>query len=98
MVERCSEVVSLLVEDVQPTTLLGTAKIGRFDKLQEIPSVAVCGASPVVPEQLECVFANRLEHPEPRPIRGRHPLHHAVGDEALERAQVAAGDVGCGFE
>ena len=73
MVERGPEVVLLLVEDVQPTTLLGAAKVGGFHELQEIPSVTVRNASPVVREQFECVFANGLEHPEPRVIRRPTP-------------------------
>ena len=94
VVERGPEVVLLLVEDVQPTTLRRAAKFSGFHDLQEIPSVTVRNAAPVVGEQFERVLANGLEHPEPWMIRVRHPLHHAVGDEPLERGKVAASHVG----
>ena len=48
VVERGPEVVLLLVEDVQPTTLRRAAKFGGFHDLQEIPSVTVRNAAPVV--------------------------------------------------
>ena len=65
VVERGPDVVLLFVEDVQPTTLLGAAKVSGFHELQEIPSVTVRNASQVVCKEFECVLAHRLEHLEP---------------------------------
>src|SRR3954468_8839552 len=93
MVERGPEVVLLLIEGIQPMPLLGAAKIGCLRHLQIPPRVTFRYPWSVASKKFERVFANGFEHPEPRVIRDRCALHHAVGGEAVEGVEVSACDL-----
>ena len=75
-----------------------SAQIGTIDEVGEVFGECMLDIGPPVAEQLERVFANGLQHPEPCLASGIHANDEVVVDERRERVEIGAADLVGGSE